>query len=357
MSERTPPPTRPQPPPSTSEPPILEPAVDPEPARQVHRRHVAGFLAGLSFAMPLAASFSWLWPGRRAACPSGSPGTAPAEPAHAARTAATAFRPRLLVVLPEDAMQQYRLGHALGEYLNHGTDAALAPLAAVDLACIAAGEIDLPATAQGQGPLALLLLAGATQRVVRFELPEQEVDGRIDEALAERVIDERIAIVSNAVRRAVIDHDQVVGISQRMLSSARVQEIATRARAGHAITDWRTDSGFGLQQRLQDETDQSGKPQEPMAQSLMPDEAAHFAPALLAVALSVEGEARTSLMSTLAEVARRRVVQSEVPGAEWARSGGCGTEFENRETNVVIGCGMGHVPERSRRFLHFYTLK
>ena len=52
-----------------------------------------------------------------------------------------------------------------------------------------------------------------------------------------------------------------------------------------------------------------------------------------------------------------RCFSREVPGAEWATSGGCGTSFENGETNVGVGCGMGHVPARSRRFLHFYTLK
>jgi hypothetical protein len=360
MSETKPPSTHRQPSPSTSEPAILEPAVDPEAhARQVHRRHFAGFLAGLSVSLPVAAGFSWLSPRRRAACPSGSQNPAPANqvlanPAPAVSAApavATALRPHLLVILPEDTTQQYRLGHALGEYLNHGQDADLAPLAAVELSCIAADEVDLPATATGQGPLALLLVAGDTQRLVRFELPGEDVFDHSNELLAEKVIDKRIAILSAAVRRAVIDHDRVVGVSQRMLSSRRVQEIAARARAGYAIVDWRTDSGFMIPE---DETETK---REPVARSLMPDEAAHFAPALLAVALSVEGEARTSLMSTLAEVARRRVVASDIPGAEWATNGGCATAFENRELNVGVGCGMGYVPERSRRFLHFYTMK
>ena len=28
---------------------------------------------------------------------------------------------------------------------------------------------------------------------------------------------------------------------------------------------------------------------------------------------------------------------------------------EGRDDNVMVGCGMGHVPERSRRFLYWYT--
>jgi hypothetical protein len=363
MSERKPLPSHPAQPPSTSEPPILEPGVDPGAhTRQVHRRHVAGFLAGLSMTMPLAASFAWLSAGRRAAAraarqePAAEPVLAsPAPPVPAASPAAAIFRPRLLIILSGDAEHDYNLGHAFGEYLNHGSDAALAPLAAVDLACIAAAEIDLPATAMGQGPLALLLVAGDTQRLVRFALPSMEQYYLGNELVTERMIDERIEIVSSAVRRAVLDRDHVVGVSPRLLAHPRVQEIAARARAGYAIADWRTDTGgFWI---VEEEADQTKTPREPRARPLTPDEAAHFAPALLALAVPLKGEPATSLLATLAAVARRRVVQGEVPGAEWATSGGCGTTFEDRETSVAIGCGMGHVPARSRRFLHFYTLK
>lgn len=364
MSEPKPPPSHPETPPRTSEHPILEPAVDPEAgARQVHRRHVAGFLAGLSVAMPLAAGFSWLSSGCRTARRSVSPSPAPASPApaspapptHAAPAVMTALRPRLLIVLPDEIEHHYDLGHALGEYLNHGDDAALAPLAAVDLACVAAGEIDLPTSATGQGPMALLLVAGDTQRLVRFELPGRDAFRYGKEKLAERVIDQRIAAVSSAVRRAVMDQDRVIGVSPRMLAHPRVQEIATRARAGYAIADWRTDRNGGW--RSQEEVDEARLRGEPLARTLMPDEAAHFAPALLTVASSVEGEARASLLGALAAAARRRVVEGEVPGAEWATTGGCATAFEKRELNIGVGCGMGYVPARSRRFLHFYTLK
>lgn len=340
MSERTPA-SKHQPSPRTDESSILEPAVDSRAPRQVHRRQAVGFLAGLAASLPLAASFSWLWPGRRA----GKPATF---------TAATASRPQLMVILPEDSVQQYQLGHALGEYLNYGADEALAPLAAVELSCIAASEIDLPATATGAGPLALLLIAGDWRRLVRFALPDDDVMGHANRSIAERVIDERIVIVGSAVARAVMDDDdRVIGLDPRMLAHARMHEIARRACAGYAIDDWRTDdSGFGYLDGVDDEA--KG---EPRARALTPDEATHFAPALLALAMRLKGIAYMSLMSTLAEVARRRVVRGEVPGAEWATSGACGTVFENRETRVGYACGMGHVPARSKRFLHFYTLK
>lgn len=370
MSERKPLPSHPPEPPGTGqsngqsngkptgEPPILAPGVDPGAhARQIHRRHVAGFLAGLSMAMPLAAGFSWLSRDRRAACPEPAPSqpalASPSPAVQAAPAAAPMFRPRLVIVLPEDTTHHYDLGHALGEYLNHGGYEALAPLAAVDLACIAAGEIDLPETAIGQGPLALLLIAGDTRRLVRFELPTRK-EPYYEDDFADREIDARIAIVSSAVRRAVMDQDQVIGVSPRLLAHPRVQDIATRARAGYGIDDWRT-AGSGW--ILPPEIEAAEARGEPLARALTPDEAAHFAPALLAVAMSAQGAGRSSLLLTLAAVVRRRVVEGEVPGAEWATSGGCGVFFEKRETNAAVGCGMGYVPERSRRFLHFYTMK
>lgn len=91
--------------------------------------------------------------------------------------------------------------------------------------------------------------------------------------------------------------------------------------------------------------------------AITPDEAAHFAPALLALALASADEVRARLLGTLAEVVRRDVVKGQVPGAEWAQQSGCGTTYETRDQNIAIGCGMGHVPARSQRFLHFYTMK
>lgn len=47
-------------------------------------------------------------------------------------------------------------------------------------------------------------------------------------------------------------------------------------------------------------------------------------------------------------------IESPPPGARWATRSGCGFDVEGKENNMVVGCGMGHVPERSRRFLYFY---
>jgi hypothetical protein len=54
---------------------------------------------------------------------------------------------------------------------------------------------------------------------------------------------------------------------------------------------------------------------------------------------------------------RARLSDHEVPGSRWALSGGCGMTFEHptKEEEEHLGgisCGMGFVPEKSRRFLY-----
>ena len=43
-------------------------------------------------------------------------------------------------------------------------------------------------------------------------------------------------------------------------------------------------------------------------------------------------------------------------GARWGHTTMCGNEYEEGPAEMV-DCGMGHVPEASRRFLDFYTGK
>ncbi|KYF86751.1 hypothetical protein BE17_15295 [Sorangium cellulosum] len=54
---------------------------------------------------------------------------------------------------------------------------------------------------------------------------------------------------------------------------------------------------------------------------------------------------------------RARLVKQPPAGAHWASSSGCGTTIEGVEENGVVGCGMGHVPEKSRRFLYFFSVE
>lgn len=55
-----------------------------------------------------------------------------------------------------------------------------------------------------------------------------------------------------------------------------------------------------------------------------------------------------------AEEVRERLVKKPPPGTHWANASGCGTQIEGVEPRRGIACGMGHVPEKSRRFLYFF---
>jgi hypothetical protein len=52
----------------------------------------------------------------------------------------------------------------------------------------------------------------------------------------------------------------------------------------------------------------------------------------------------------------RNALKDHAPsGTHWAVSSGCGVRIEGVTDNVAIGCGMGHVPAKSRRFLYFFS--
>lgn len=59
----------------------------------------------------------------------------------------------------------------------------------------------------------------------------------------------------------------------------------------------------------------------------------------------------------LAANVRAHLSAHEIPGSRWANAGGCGMSFEHptkkeQEERGAIACGMGFVPEKSRRFLY-----
>lgn len=68
------------------------------------------------------------------------------------------------------------------------------------------------------------------------------------------------------------------------------------------------------------------------------------------------GAAPVNEEQTKAEAVRERLVKKALPGSHWARAGGCGTQIEGVEDRPMVACGMGHVPEKSRRFLYFFSI-
>ena len=50
---------------------------------------------------------------------------------------------------------------------------------------------------------------------------------------------------------------------------------------------------------------------------------------------------------------KTRIIDAPPTGAQWARSAGCGTTIEGQADEGFYMCGMGHVPDRTYRFLLF----
>jgi hypothetical protein len=236
--------------------------------------------ASSAAALALAAAPAWV---RRAfadtACPPEAKNPrALASLAGAYRRAARLGRPLLVLVIPENDSAGWDRGAAFGEYLNHGTDAQLAPLAQVEVACARMHELKrLVPAAPGGEPLMVLIdtrRVPATARALDVALPQypehrwRTYDDVRDDAIADR----------------------------------RIQTLADTLARG------------------------------------------------LAPSGSAPGDEQT-----LAAEVRARVVKERVPGSYWARSHGCGTIIEGVNDNSSFGCGMGHVPTKSQRFLDFYT--
>jgi hypothetical protein len=107
------------------------------------------FLAGLATA-PL-----WI----RRAFGDASVGGARVGAAASSATATTA-RPTLVLVVPPDESARWERGAAFGDWLNHGDDDALAPLALVDVVCAPARDFGVPGA-----PLMLLVVGRAVHRL------------------------------------------------------------------------------------------------------------------------------------------------------------------------------------------------
>jgi hypothetical protein len=213
--------------------------------------------------------------------------------------ALAAGRTVLVFVIPDDDMAKWERGRAFGEWLNHGEDAQLAPLSRATVLCAKTGE--LPSTVDGQ-PLLVLLRPGAPPRPLEGELAKYS-DGRI-----------RVKAIGGAQEPEPPDDDAVFASRVTLLSDL------TASVLGPAGAD-------------------------PAAQ---------------------------------ARVVRTRIVTVDPPGgSHWASDSGCATRIEVTRAEkeeeeraeeearkkgifmmkhvVGVGCGMGHVPDKSRRFLYFYA--
>lgn len=257
------------------------------------------------------------------------------------RRAQRAGRPLLVLIIPAQQEARWDRAQAFGELLNHGPESVLADLALAEVACATMSTLRTLVPQAGSGePLMVLVepeAVPATARGLRAELPtmpeywvfseETSWDERVQRENA--VIDQRIAVLAGVVHRALAP--DAATISQRAALARARLSAGDRARVEAAIRAGRVTS-----------------------------EVAALAPAMIAEAAS----ARPTLGSALVELGTERWRRGRIPGSRWAVGGGCGTQVEETEEErargdgdqrMMVACGMGHVPERSARFLDWYT--
>jgi hypothetical protein len=231
-------------------------------------------------------------------------------------------KPRLVFVIPIDIQAQYQRGHAFGELLNAGSDAALAPLACFDVVCRRLADLGL--VAGEHEPLLALLEAGQPPRLLDVPL-NFDPDDPGDDIAVETRIDARIAALA--------------GLIAHIADGPRLVAQACSERRSLAPTEL---------QRLDDLPHSLGE--------LQPHDVDRAPATALLAARDPDPEQRQHLTALLAASVRARLCARRIDGAPWAVAHGCGVEVEGEPDNSGgIMCGMGRIARRSARFLKFYS--
>ena len=240
----------------------------------------------------------------------------------------------LVLIVPVDDGTKRPRGEALGAWLNHGTDAQIAPLAAIDLLCAPASEIESLGGEPVEGePWAVLIDRRDGHTVpIDLDLPSHgELMKNADDVDSPdewRKLDLRASL------------DRI-----ELLATALMDPV--REGLKRSAEDDRARLGAGKLEALRAAvTDRGAVPAHVL------DEGAGVL--LVEAADPTSGLEQARVDSLLADVARRRFVVRRVPGSRWANSRGCGVQVEGEEP-VFIGCGMGNVPQLSQRFLYWFT--
>lgn len=252
------------------------------------------------------------------------------EPTTSVTGAPCTPRPQLVLVIPGDRNERYYRGHAFGELLHHADELTLARLALFDVLCATPGELEtmIGRPLKGEPWMVVIDRTGPKRVVTPLTDPQLNLDVTREDALEDKKIDARIANLSAMIATAAATSliDRIAAAEDRALAPHLKDELAM------VLTDI-------------------------VAPRLELAEAATAT--LLAQVLKPAGEdhwyiprLRATIQPRLAELTRERLLRTRPPtGARWATSGGCGVRVEGQKNRSAIGCGMGHVPERSRRFL------
>lgn len=304
-----------------------------------------GFLEKLGIGAAVAGASGWL--SAVHAGEAGGEGPSPRmlffEVREAYERAQRAGRPFLVFVIPDRDVDLWERGTVLGEYLNHGSDAQLAPLALCDVATARMEELRRIEPAVGRGEPFMVLIetdgAGPKVRAARGRIPvldavpEEDDDSeeaferwsRATDAREEEAFQARVEFVASLVRELVVPDEAMIW---RRVSVARAYDVAGSMEMDAALS--------------------SGEVPSP--------ELCVRAGALALQAARWDPGREDALHATLRESAVGRFVRQPLAGSYWGQAHGCGESIEDVVGPDAFGmgvCGMGMVPEKSSRFVSF----
>ena len=240
----------------------------------------------------------------------------------------------LVLVIPADLRSRWSRGYAFGAWLNHGTAEQLSWLAYVDVCCELVD--DLPALGvEVEGEPWMVLVEPELGRATPIMPAKQETEIVAAELPADPITGEERDVEGLTEALA-----EIAGLASGLggIIEAHLSRWADEERA--ALSCFDIDS-------FEERVEHGGWPWPKLVQE---------APAALMLAARDEDTnlSPTSVTEAFAERVRSQYVLREVPGSRWARGSGCGWQIEGEAPNY-FGCGMGHVPQLSRRFLWLFA--
>jgi hypothetical protein len=274
--------------------------------------------------------------------------------AAALQRAHEAFKPLLVLAIPTDNGAKWDRGRHLGEWLNHGSDRDLAALACAEVVCARMDAVRqlFPSAPSGEPAMLLAHVDRSPARLgivlQAFEEHEPAAWQRPDREDLDSLADEdKERYWAEYHKRRLADDD------------ASVQPCIDRT--GAAIREAVLGDAVQLQHRADGLWERLGAGDRQAAEQVLGGRELPAQPGILAVAPLLAAAAAKDRMvekrmtQLLADAARAAYSQQRIPGSKWAVSSGCGTIVEGDETDVAFGCGMGHVPRKSERFLYFFS--
>lgn len=240
-------------------------------------------------------------------------------------------RPLLALHVPDDEDAAEAFGILFGIFLLAASDAECAWLAGCELACASTRELRRWGV-EPRGIHAVILSAVAEPTIVLagpapFADYREQLPGESDEGSRSDAIERRFR------ERSPVNHDWIARrLAAALGPGTPLADLAcTRERAATGELDENEPPSF---------------------------ERAVATPFLVRERIARRPQERAEWNRRLTASVRDRWANVAPENSTWTISTGCGYYYEippPHDPRMSGACGMGHVPERAQRFLHFYT--